>query len=97
MFEVVLKEDKAVHGIHRHVHMQLSFTGHLNCFIWAQEHGCPWDASTSVLAAMGGQLNCLIWAREHWLRHDHGYILRGCKEWSLKLFDLGPRIWLRLG
>ena len=39
--------------------------GHLDCLIWAREHGCPWDSWTCSSAAARGHLDCLIWAREH--------------------------------
>ena len=39
--------------------------GHLNCLIWAREHGCHWNADTCRAAAENGHLDCLIWAREH--------------------------------
>ena len=39
--------------------------GHLHVLMWAREHGCPWDKSTSEYAVNGGQMAVLKWAKEH--------------------------------
>ena len=39
--------------------------GHLDCLIYAHEHGCPWDEKTCCIAGMNGHLDCLTYTHEH--------------------------------
>jgi hypothetical protein len=47
-----------------------ALAGHLDCLIYAHEHGCPWGQLTCLWAAKQGHLECLRYAHENGAQWD---------------------------
>ena len=55
-------------------------TGHLDCLVYAHEHGCEWDWITPAFAAKNGHLDCLVYAHEHGCEWDDSVIKCAAKN-----------------
>lgn len=50
--------------------MRAAKDGHFQLLIWAKENGCPFDAETCAMAAIGEQLEILQWLRKNGVDWD---------------------------